>query len=96
MAAPMSIASTPELVTACCRAGVIGCFPTHNAWKASSLEHGLDPDQLPPLDAAHRPTIPRRIKPWRMILSGGHSVAGITDVPSVADLVTELERQFLG
>jgi len=58
--------------------------------------HGLDPDNLPPLDAARRPTIPRHIKPWRMIFSGGHSVAGIADVPTVADLVAELERQFLG
>jgi len=64
--------------------------------RASLREHGLDPDNLPPLDSARRPTIPRHIKPWRMIFSGGHSTAGIAAVPSVADLVAELERQFLG
>src|SRR5690625_963250 len=188
MAAPMSIASTPDLVAARCRAGVLGCFPTHNAWKdaglthwlgligssrqrhsditgsaaapfavninvsrakpaellareldlcrrhdvqivttnvgdpsdvvarvhewggmlveadladivwtdavcgvsgnflrPSLLEHGLAPDCLPPLDAAGRPTIPREVKPWRIIFSGGHSVAGIAAVPSVGD-----------
>src|SRR5271165_4197455 len=42
MAAPMSIASTPALVEACCLAGVIGCFPTHNAWQNSGLEAWLD------------------------------------------------------
>ncbi|PEG37903.1 2-nitropropane dioxygenase [Mycolicibacterium duvalii] len=71
--------------------GISGSF-----LRASLLEHGLDPDNLPPLDFARRPTIPRHIKPWRMIFSGGHSTAGIAAVPSVADLVAELERQFLG
>ncbi|RIJ29832.1 NAD(P)H-dependent flavin oxidoreductase [Henriciella mobilis] len=31
MAAPMSIASVPALIKACMEAGIIGCFPTHNA-----------------------------------------------------------------
>lgn len=69
--------------------GIAGSF-----LRPSLLEHGLDPEKLPPLDGAGRPTIPRDIKPWRMIFSGGHSVAGIADVPSVADLVTALELQF--
>jgi nitronate monooxygenase len=42
MATPMSIASTPDLVAACCRAGVLGCFPTHNAWKDAGLTHWLE------------------------------------------------------
>ncbi|MET0702048.1 MAG: nitronate monooxygenase, partial [Mycobacterium sp.] len=41
MAAPMSIASTPDLVAACCAAGIVGCFPTHNAWAADGLDTWL-------------------------------------------------------
>jgi nitronate monooxygenase len=42
MAAPMSIASTVQLVEAACRAGVIGCFPTHNAARGGGLRAWLD------------------------------------------------------
>ena len=42
MAAPMSIASTPALVEACCQAGIVGCFPTHNAWKDAGLQVWVD------------------------------------------------------
>ncbi|CDO31291.1 NAD(P)H-dependent flavin oxidoreductase [Mycolicibacterium porcinum] len=71
--------------------GIAGSF-----LRPSLLEHGLDPKNLPPLDTRRRPTIPRHIKPWRMVFSGGHSVAGIADVPTVADRVAELERQYVG
>jgi nitronate monooxygenase len=65
-----------------------------NFLRPSLVANGLDPNQLPPLDDSRRPTIPEDVKPWSMIWSGGHSVAGITSVPSVAELVSELERQF--
>ncbi|OBK68589.1 2-nitropropane dioxygenase [Mycobacterium colombiense] len=42
MAAPMSIASTPALVGAACRNGVVGCFPTHNAWRDAGLAGWID------------------------------------------------------
>jgi nitronate monooxygenase len=42
MAAPMSIASTVQLVGAACRAGVMGCFPTHNAARGGGLRSWLD------------------------------------------------------
>lgn len=42
MAAPMSIASTPALVSAACSAGVVGCFPAHNAWRAGGLGSWVD------------------------------------------------------
>lgn len=42
MAAPMSIASTVQLVEAACRAGVMGCFPTHNAAHGGGLHTWLD------------------------------------------------------
>ncbi|MDB5430174.1 MAG: putative 2-nitropropane dioxygenase [Caulobacter sp.] len=37
MAAPMSIASNVALVSAACRAGIVGCFPTHNAARDGGL-----------------------------------------------------------
>ena len=67
-----------------------------NFLRPSLVEHGLDPDNLPPLDDSRRPTIPRALKPWKMIWSGGHSVAGISDILSVAELVDQLEREFRG
>ncbi|KBZ61144.1 nitronate monooxygenase [Mycobacterium marseillense] len=65
-----------------------------NFLRPSLVAHGLNPDDLPPLDESGRPSIPRDIKPWQMIWSGGHSVAGITAVPTVADLVAQLENEF--
>ena len=70
------------------------CAIGGNFLRASLASHGLDPDHLPSLDARGRPTIPRNIKPWKMIWSAGHSVAGIHGVPTVAELVDSLEWQF--
>ena len=41
IAAPMFLVSTVELVLACCRAGVVGAFPSLNARPASALEDWL-------------------------------------------------------
>lgn len=54
VAAPMFLVSTPELVVACCRAGVVGSFPALNlrttealdAW-LSAVEDQLEPDDAP-------------------------------------------------
>lgn len=60
-----------------------------------SLEHvGLDPDNLPPTAGFLKPTIPENLKAWRDIWSGGHGVGLIEDIPSVADLVARLEREY--
>lgn len=42
IAAPMTSVSTPDLVIAACRAGVIGAFPTHNAADPVELHSWLD------------------------------------------------------
>lgn len=41
MAAPMFLVSGPELVVACCRAGVVGSFPALNARPAAELDRWL-------------------------------------------------------
>lgn len=54
VAAPMFLVSTPELVVACCRAGVVGSFPALNvrttealdAWLATITDE-LEPDDAP-------------------------------------------------
>ncbi len=54
VAAPMFLVSTPDLVVACCRAGVVGSFPALNlrttaeldAW-LSAIEERLEPDDAP-------------------------------------------------
>lgn len=42
IAAPMFIVSGPELVVACCRAGIVGTFPSVNARTAEDLETRLE------------------------------------------------------
>src|ERR1700743_1421838 len=41
MAAPMIIVSNPALVTACCRAGIIGAFPSANPRAPENLRSWL-------------------------------------------------------
>jgi nitronate monooxygenase len=50
IAAPMTSVSTPELVIAACRSGVIGAFPTHNAPSPRVLDDWLSrmQDELDP------------------------------------------------
>lgn len=57
---------------------------------------GIDPDAAPgPVDLAHV-TQPSEgdAKAWRDIWSAGQGVAGITDVPPVAELVDRLEAEY--
>src|SRR5688572_33129737 len=67
---------------------------------------GLDPDNLPPrgaIDIAkdisaaerERPDAPgARAKRWKDIWSAGHSVSGVADIPSVAELVERTAREY--
>lgn len=71
-----------------------------NMLKPSILVAGLDPDNLPQhgaidigndIDVAAREARPKR---WRDIWSAGHSTSGVTDVPSVADLVARTTAEY--
>lgn len=57
---------------------------------------GIDPDAPPgPVDLSHLTTPSETdAKAWRDIWSAGHSVAGITDTPSVAQLVYRLDEEY--
>ncbi len=66
-----------------------------NFLRPAIIAHGLDPDNLPPLSPKRRPTIPKNIKPWSMLWSSGHSAALIHNIPTVAELVADLESDFL-
>ncbi len=71
-----------------------------NMLKPSIAAAGLDPDNLPPrgaidigndIDIGARENRPKR---WRDIWSAGHSTSGVTDVPSVGDLVARTIAEY--
>lgn len=62
--------------------------------RGSIVRAGLDPDALPERLGVYNPAIPRQVKAWRDIWSGGHGVGLIDDIPSVAQLVDRLKAQF--
>lgn len=79
-----------------------------NFLRRSIIEAGLDPDNLPAPDAVDvsHVTNPHTEEPrstssttapkaWRDVWSAGHSVAGITEVLPVAQLVDQLEAEYL-
>lgn len=59
--------------------------------RASILEAGLDPDNLP---LPGSPDVNRESKAWRDIWSAGHGVGGIDDIPTVAELCDRLAREY--
>lgn len=65
-----------------------------NFLRSSIRANGLDPDALPPPLSKRRGDIPADIVPWSMVWSGGHSLALIDHVPSVAELVDEMEADY--
>jgi nitronate monooxygenase len=62
--------------------------------RPSMVANGLDPDNLPPPKGLHRPDLPPGIRAWKNVWSGGHSTGLIDDVPTVAELVARLGREF--
>jgi nitronate monooxygenase len=72
-----------------------------NMLRPSIAAAGLDPDRLPQrgaIDIAKDIDAAEREKPnskrWRDIWSAGHSVSGVADVPSVAELVERTAREY--
>lgn len=67
---------------------------TANWLKPSLVANGLDPDNLPPPRARHRPNLPEGVRAWRTVWSGGHSTGLVDDIPTVAALVNRLEADL--
>lgn len=72
-----------------------------NMLRPSIAAAGLDPDDLPQrgaIDIAKDINAAERDKPnakrWKDIWSAGHSVSGVTDIPSVAELVERTAREY--
>ena len=63
IAAPMFLVSGPELVTAACRSGIIGCFPAPNAREIDDLDEWMTRINED-LDEARREHPNARIAPW--------------------------------
>lgn len=63
--------------------------------RASLLSIGLDPDNLYIPEGRSTEHLPPGKTPWRDIWSGGQGIGLIQDVPSVADLVGNLQREYL-
>jgi nitronate monooxygenase len=72
-----------------------------NMLRPSIAAAGLDPDNLPvrgSIDVAKDINASERDKPdskrWKDIWSAGHSVSGVADVPSVAELIERTEAEY--
>lgn len=63
--------------------------------KASLRETGLDPENLIIPQGRSTDHLPADKTPWRDIWSGGQGVGLIDDIPSVADLVHRLQREYV-
>ena len=72
-----------------------------NMLRPSIAAAGLDPDMLPvrgSIDISKDINAAERDKPdakrWKDIWSAGHSVSGVADVPSVAELIARTAREY--
>ena len=72
-----------------------------NMLRPSIEAAGLDPDNLPErgaIDIAKDINVAERERPetrrWKDIWSAGHSVSGVTDIPSVAELVERTAKEY--
>lgn len=67
-------------------------------WMVESIRRvGLDPDNLPkPLGRGMRHDhLPASVVPWKNLWSAGQGIDLIDDIPSVAELVTRLRREYV-
>jgi nitronate monooxygenase len=75
--------------------GAISGVPAN--WMAESMRSlGLDPDDLPePLGPMRHDHLPEGVKPWKNLWSAGQGIDLIDDIPTVADLVVRLRREYV-
>lgn len=66
------------------------------SWMKESIRAiGLDPDDLPIPEGRSTDHLPPGKAPWRDIWSGGQGVQLIHDIPTVAELVRQLQAEYL-
>ncbi|HLY57637.1 MAG TPA: nitronate monooxygenase [Stellaceae bacterium] len=65
-----------------------------NFMRGSITARRLDPENLPPPTGVFQAALPDGIKAWRDVWSAGHGVGLIDDIPSVAELVARLRREY--
>lgn len=66
------------------------------SWLKASLRGiGLDPDNLFIPEGRSTDHLPEGKTPWRDIWSGGQGIGLIDDLPSVAELVARLQREYI-
>lgn len=63
--------------------------------KASLRANGLDPDKMPVLTKRSTDHLPTEVKPWKTVWSAGQGIGLIHDIPSVADLVHQLQTEYV-
>ncbi len=67
-----------------------------NWLKASLRRVGLDPDNLPePGPKGGHAHLPEGLRPWFNIWSAGQGIELISDIPSVAELIGRLRREYI-
>jgi nitronate monooxygenase len=67
-------------------------------WLTESIrQNGMDPANLPePLGRGMRHDhLPEGVQPWKTLWSAGQGIDLIDEVPSVADLVSQLRREYV-
>jgi nitronate monooxygenase len=75
--------------------GAISGVPAN--WLAESMRGlGLDPDNLPaPAGAMRHDHLPEGVRPWKNLWSAGQGIDLINDIPTVAELVRRLRREYV-
>jgi nitronate monooxygenase len=66
-------------------------------WMRESLRrNGLDPDDLPrPAGKMRYDHLPEGVRPWKTVWSAGQGIEIIQDIPTVAELVRRLRREYV-
>jgi nitronate monooxygenase len=86
IAAPMFLVSGPDLVLACCRAGIIGSFPAPNARTIEVLDEWLQ--RIVQGHSALAASQPRYLGPWALNLVTHSSYERL---PAELDLITKYQ-----
>jgi len=65
-------------------------------WLTESMRRvGLDPNNLPMPQGGGTRHLPQNVKPWKNLWSAGQGIGLIHDIPSVAELVRRLRREYV-